>query len=70
MEERAKIKGFLAFAVVFVMACTGCSQCQECTVNSNTETICETEFDSSQQYEEAIADREASGATCTSTGGF
>ena len=33
----------------------GCSQCQECTQNNTTETICDTEFDSAQQYEDAIA---------------
>lgn len=59
----------LAFGASVVLL-SGCARCQECTVNSNTETICETEFDTTQQYEDAIADREAAGATCTSSGGF
>jgi hypothetical protein len=69
MAVLAKNKGLLVLMTVAV-AFVGCSRCQECTVNNNTETICDTEFDSSQQYEEAIADREAAGATCTSSGGF
>ena len=48
----------------------GCSRCEECQVNGTSETICETEFDNADQYEDAIADREAGGATCTATGGF
>lgn len=48
----------------------GCSRCEECTKGSNTETICDTEFDDAQQYEDAIADREAAGAVCSASSGF
>lgn len=48
----------------------GCSRCQDCELNGATETICETEFDNAAQYEDAVSDREADGATCTSSGGF
>ena len=48
----------------------GCSRCQECDSASSSETICETEFDNSNQYDDAIADAEANGASCTSAGGF
>ncbi|MFM1876778.1 MAG: hypothetical protein RL266_2515 [Bacteroidota bacterium] len=52
------------------IALGGCSQCEECELNGSSETICETEFDSTEQYQDAIADREAAGASCTATGGF
>ncbi|MBI1288188.1 MAG: hypothetical protein GC178_11500 [Flavobacteriales bacterium] len=64
------VSKYLMAATVSGVLFAGCNRCQECTVNNNTETICETEFDNSQQYEDAIADREAAGATCTSSGGF
>lgn len=51
-------------------ALVGCSKCEECQLNGNTETLCETEFDSPDAYENALADREANGATCTASGGF
>lgn len=70
MEVRVKSNSLKFLGALVIMALVGCARCQECTLNSNTETICETEFDNPQQYEEAIADREAAGATCTSSGGF
>jgi hypothetical protein len=60
----------IVLTVVGLSILSGCSRCQECTLNGATETICETEFDNSQQYEDAIADRESQGASCTSSGGF
>ncbi|MCB9191558.1 MAG: hypothetical protein H6603_05285 [Flavobacteriales bacterium] len=60
----------ILIALVFGLGLVGCSRCEDCELNGNTETICETEFDSSNQYEDAIADREAAGAVCTSSGGF
>jgi len=48
----------------------GCSRCEECQLQGDSETICETEFDNADQYEDAIAEEEAQGASCTSTGGF
>jgi hypothetical protein len=59
-----------AIVIAFVLAFTGCSRCQDCEQNGSTETICETEFDNSQQYEDAIIDTEADGAVCVSSGGF
>ena len=53
-----------------VVGLSACSRCEECQDQGSTETICETEFDNPDQYEDAIADREAQGAVCTSTGGF
>ena len=62
---------FICVMCVGLLLLTSCSRCEECeAVNGGTETICETEFDNSSQYEDAIADREADGATCTATGGF
>ena len=54
----------------FVVLVAGCSRCQECDYSSSSETICETEFDNTAQYEDAITDAEASGANCTSSAGF
>jgi uncharacterized protein YcfL len=64
------VNKLILIAFVLGLALVGCSQCQDCELNGNTETICETEFDSANQYEDAIADREAAGAVCTSSGGF
>tara|TARA_R110002072_G_scaffold79498_2_gene183348 strand:+ start:511 stop:708 length:198 start_codon:yes stop_codon:yes gene_type:complete len=55
---------------IFVLLASGCSRCEDCQFQGGSETICETEFDNSQQYEDAIAERESSGASCSSTGGF
>lgn len=63
-----KLGSVLAFALIFTLA--GCSRCQDCEQNGSTETICETEFDNTEQYEDAIADAEADGAVCVSSGGF
>jgi hypothetical protein len=57
----------VAFSFAFMV---GCSRCEECDYQGSSETICETEFDSPDQYEDAISDREGQGASCTSTGGF
>ncbi|MCF8277276.1 MAG: hypothetical protein K9J17_11130 [Flavobacteriales bacterium] len=56
--------------VVVSISLVGCGKCEECELNNSSETICETEFDNTDQYQDAIADREAAGATCTSKGGF
>lgn len=53
-----------------ILVLSGCSKCEECELNNNSETICETEFDSPEQYQDAIADREIAGASCNSVGGF
>lgn len=63
-------KSNLAVFLLLAVALNGCSRCENCTLNNNTETLCESEFDSVDQYEDAIADLEAQGATCTTTGGF
>lgn len=55
---------------LIVLALAGCARCEECKLQGASETICETEFDSPNQFENAIADRESQGATCTATGGF
>jgi hypothetical protein len=57
----------VAFGLVVL---AGCSRCEECDYQGSSETICETEFDNPDQYEDAISDREAQGASCASTGGF
>lgn len=63
-------KAYRVSAVALVILTAGCSRCEECVQNGNSETICETEFDSTDQYEDAIADQEANGATCTASGAF
>lgn len=60
--NRSKLSvGMLLILATF----TSCSRCEDCELAGNTERLCETEFDSQDQYENAIDDREASGATCT-----
>jgi len=55
---------------LFIVMFASCSRCEECQLQGNSETICETEFDNPDQYEDAISEEEILGATCTSTGGF
>lgn len=58
-----------AFAIGLLFI--GCGRCQECSYDSGgSETICETEFDTSAQYDIAIDNAEANGADCVSTGGL
>ncbi len=66
MTDFFKLSIFFALCLFMV----GCSTCEDCDLNGNTETLCETEFDSPEQYQDAIADQEAQGAICSSTGGF
>ncbi|MDB4655804.1 hypothetical protein OAE48_03050 [Flavobacteriales bacterium] len=60
----------LSVCAVAVVLLSGCSRCEECNYASSSETICETEFDNSSQFEDAVADAEANGASCTSVGRF
>jgi hypothetical protein len=53
------------FLVVASMTLASCSQCVDCELNGSTERLCDTEFDSPDQYQNAVDDREADGATCT-----
>ncbi len=64
------IKSPLFVLPLLLMFVVGCSRCEECELNNASETICETEFDNTAQYEDAIADAEANGATCTPASGF
>ena len=58
---------FLAAAML--LAFIGCGRCVECVYDAGgSETICETEFDSSAQFNIAVDQAELAGATCTSTG--
>lgn len=55
---------------VSMLIISGCSRCEECQYQGSSETICESEFDTPDQYDDAVSDRESQGAQCTSTGGF
>lgn len=59
-----------SFTLIVAISFVGCSRCEDCELNGGSERICEAEFDSPDQYENAIADREAQGAVCTSASGF
>ena len=59
---------FTAMTLVFGMS--ACTRCQECTGGGINETVCETEFDSPEQYQLALDDLESQGATCTASSGF
>lgn len=66
----ARVNRLTFVPIIVLLVLAGCSRCQDCELNGVTETICETEFDNSTQYEDAIANQEAAGAICTSSGGF
>ena len=68
LVESVKIN--ILLIAVFGLFVAGCGKCEDCELNGNTETICESDFDNTDQYEGALADQEADGATCTSVGGF
>jgi len=55
---------------ISILVTSGCSRCEECQYQGSSETICESEFDTPDQYDDAVSDRESQGAQCTSTGGF
>lgn len=63
-------KVLLPICVAALALLSGCSRCEECNYTSSSETICETEFDNTSQFEDAVADAEANGANCTSVSGF
>lgn len=69
MKNKAVSVSRVAVPALLVLL-VGCTRCEDCTLNGNTETICETEFDSPAQYEDAVADREADGAQCVTSGGY
>ena len=56
--------------LVLMVTFIGCGRCQDCELNNSQETICEAEFDNFDQYQDAIAQAEADGASCTSASGF
>lgn len=67
-EVSAMRSSLILVAMVLVLCASSCSQCEDCELNGNTERICETEFDNTDQYQDAIADKEAAGASCTAVG--
>jgi len=71
--KKASVKNSKTTNVLFALGFLlfiGCSKCEECDLSGSVETICETEFDSPEEYQDAIADREIAGANCSSTGGI
>lgn len=67
----ASVKSEVRFSVlVLALALIGCGRCVECAYDAGgSETICESEFDSVAQYDIAVDNAEAGGATCTASGG-
>lgn len=56
---------FLTGILGLLLSASSCTRCEDCELNGSVERICESEFDNANQYDDAIADREADGATCT-----
>jgi hypothetical protein len=52
--------------LVFVIAFTfvACNKCQDCTCDNVTEEICKDDFDSNDDYNDAIVLLEALGCDC------
>lgn len=55
----------LLLTMLISVSLMSCSQCVDCELNGNIERLCDTEFDNPDQYQNAIDDREAAGATCS-----
>lgn len=53
--------------LIGLAAFTSCTKCQDCEFNGNTERLCEQDFDSPDQYQQAINAQEASGAECVAS---
>jgi len=56
---------FLVGILALSVSVSSCTRCEDCELSGTIERICESEFDNPNQYDDAIADREADGATCT-----
>lgn len=68
-EVSVRIDALLTVTVIGMML-IGCGRCVECSYQSGgSETICESEFDSVSQYDLAVDNAEANGATCSASGG-
>ncbi len=64
----AKMSKHLVLLASLGLFLVGCGRCQECSYDAGgSETICETEFDSPAQYEQALDNAEANGAECTAS---
>jgi hypothetical protein len=61
---------WIILSLVAISGLSACTRCQECTGGGVNETMCETEFDSPEQYQLALDDLESQGATCTASSGF
>jgi hypothetical protein len=57
-------KLFLVFAVAGIFALSSCKKCQTCTGFGDSEEVCESDFDSKQEYKAAIKLFEAFGGKC------
>lgn len=63
--QEVNVNKWCVILLGFGLMLASCSQCVDCELNGTTERLCDTEFDSPDQYQNAIDDREAFGATCT-----
>ena len=61
-----KTKNMKNFLLLFVVALTlvACNKCQDCTCDNVTEEICKDDFDSNDDYNQAIAALELLGCDC------
>ena len=55
-------KTLLVFVIAFTFVT--CNKCQDCTCDNVTEEICKDDFDSNDDYNEAIVLLEALGCDC------
>ena len=54
----------LLLLVAIAFAFTACNKCQDCDCYDETEEICKSDFDSNDDYNEAIAALELLGCDC------
>jgi hypothetical protein len=54
----------LLFLLSIVFAFSACNKCQDCTCNSVATEVCQDDFDSNDDYNEAISALELSGCSC------
>ena len=59
-----KINLLFVGLALFAFSFTSCKKCQDCECFGDTEEVCEDDFDSKSEYDDAITILEAFGCSC------
>lgn len=56
-----KFNLLIAVAALATFSLTSCNKCQDCTCFGQTQEVCQEDFDSKDEYKDAIKEREDTG---------